>query len=83
MKIEKFSYDNQIVKMFLYATIVFGIVGMLVGLTAALQIFIPSLNGGIPWITFGRIRPLTPTPSFSHLLEMDFLPVYITRCSDC
>jgi cytochrome c oxidase cbb3-type subunit I/II len=58
MKIEKFSYDNQIVKMFLYATIVFGIVGMLVGLTAALQIFIPSLNGGIPWITFGRIRPL-------------------------
>jgi cytochrome c oxidase cbb3-type subunit I/II len=58
MKLEKFSYDNQIVKMFLYATIAWGIVGMLVGLTAALQIFIPEANGGIPYITFGRIRPL-------------------------
>lgn len=58
MKLEKFSYDNQIVKMFLFATIAWGIVGMLVGLTAALQIFIPEMNGGLPWITFGRIRPL-------------------------
>ena len=58
MKLEKFSYDNQIVKMFLYATITWGVVGMLVGLIAALQIFIPEMNGGLPWITFGRIRPL-------------------------
>ncbi len=58
MKLEKFSYDNHIVRLFLYATIIWGIVGMLVGLTAALQMFLPSLNGGIPWLTFGRIRPL-------------------------
>lgn len=58
MKLEKFSYDNRIVRMFLYATILWGIVGMLVGLTAALQMFLPKLNGGLPWITFGRLRPL-------------------------
>ncbi len=58
MKLEKFSYDNKIVRMFLYATIVWGLVGMLVGLIAALQIFIPEANLGLKWTTFGRTRPL-------------------------
>ncbi|WP_306643669.1 cytochrome-c oxidase, cbb3-type subunit I [Sanyastnella coralliicola] len=58
MKLEKFSYDNQIVKMFLFATILWGVVGMLVGVIAALQIFIPEMNFGTSWLTFGRIRPL-------------------------
>lgn len=58
MKLEKFSYDNQIVKMFLYATILWGVVGMLVGVIAALQIFIPEANLGVSFLTFGRIRPL-------------------------
>ncbi len=55
---EKFSYDNKIVKYFLYATVFWGVIGMLVGLTVALQFVFPSLNGGIEYITFGRIRPL-------------------------
>lgn len=58
MKIEKFHYDNQIVKLFAYATIVWAVVGMLVGLYAALMLVFPSLSGGIPYTTFGRIRPL-------------------------
>ena len=58
MSIEKFQYDNQIVKMFAYATILWGIVGMLVGVLIAFQLFIPELNLGIPYTTFGRIRPL-------------------------
>ena len=58
MKVEKYQYDNQIVKMFIIATVVFGVVGMLVGLTAAFQMVYPKLNGGIPYTTFGRIRPL-------------------------
>ena len=58
MKIEKFYYDNQIVKLFAYATILWGIVGMLVGLYAALQLVFPWMSGGIPYTTFGRIRPL-------------------------
>lgn len=58
MKLEKFYYDNQIVKLFAYATITWSIVGMLVGLYAAFQLVYPSLSGGIPYTTFGRIRPL-------------------------
>src|SRR5690606_15286678 len=58
MKIEKFYYDNQIVKLFAYATMLWGVVGMLVGLYAALQLVWPNLSGGIPYTTFGRIRPL-------------------------
>lgn len=58
MAIEKFYYDNKIVKYFAVATVVFGVIGMLVGLTAAIELFYPKLNLGIPYITFGRIRPL-------------------------
>src|SRR5690606_36183609 len=58
MKIEKFYYDNQIVKLFAYATMLWGVVGMLVELYAALQLVWPHLSGGIPYTTFGRIRPL-------------------------
>jgi len=58
MSLEKFKYDNQIVKLFVIATVLWGIVGMLVGLTAAFQLVFPELNGGLKWITFGRIRPL-------------------------
>ncbi|MEX2596613.1 MAG: cytochrome-c oxidase, cbb3-type subunit I [Salibacteraceae bacterium] len=58
MEMEKFSYDNNIVRKFIIATVVFGVIGMLVGLTAALQLVLPELNAGISWLTFGRIRPL-------------------------
>ncbi len=58
MSIEKFSYDNKIVKYFIIATVVFGVVGMLVGLTIATQIFWPTANFNISFLTFGRLRPL-------------------------
>jgi len=58
MQLEKFSYDNKIVKFFAIATIVWGLVGMLVGLLAASQLVWPSMSFGIPYTTFGRIRPL-------------------------
>jgi cytochrome c oxidase cbb3-type subunit I/II len=57
MTIEKFSYDNRIVKNFAFATILWGIVGMLVGLIAALQLTNPAYNLA-PYLSFGRIRPL-------------------------
>ena len=57
MQLEKFSYDNKIVKNFALATIVWGLIGMLVGLLAALQLVWPDLNL-TSWLTFGRIRPL-------------------------
>ena len=57
-QIEKFYYDNKIVKMFAYATGLWGIVGMLVGLLVAFQIYIPWLNFDLEFTTFGRTRPL-------------------------
>jgi cytochrome c oxidase cbb3-type subunit I/II len=58
MELEKFSYDNKIVKAFFIATVIFGLVGMLVGLTAAIQLFYPVFNFDFQYTTFGRIRPL-------------------------
>ncbi|MBS1487214.1 MAG: cytochrome-c oxidase, cbb3-type subunit I [Bacteroidetes bacterium] len=58
MELQKFYYDNKIVKAFFIATVIFGLVGMLVGLTAAIQLFYPALNFNLQYTTFGRIRPL-------------------------
>lgn len=58
MELERFQYDNKIVRNFAIASIVFGLIGMLVGLYVALEMVFPSLNLGIPYTTFGRIRPL-------------------------
>ncbi|GJM32878.1 MAG: bifunctional cbb3-type cytochrome C oxidase subunit I/II [Saprospiraceae bacterium] len=57
-QVEQFYYDNAIVKKFAYATTLWGVVGMLVGLLAAFQLFLPEANFGIAETTFGRIRPL-------------------------
>ncbi|MGE0710603.1 MAG: cytochrome-c oxidase, cbb3-type subunit I [Planctomycetota bacterium] len=54
---ETFRYDDAPVRAFLLATIVWGIVGMLVGLIVALQLASPSLNL-LPELSFGRLRPL-------------------------
>ena len=55
--LESFSYDDAIVRKFLTATFVWGLVGMLVGLIIALQLAVPALNFA-PWFAFGRLRPL-------------------------
>ncbi|MBI3135715.1 MAG: cytochrome-c oxidase, cbb3-type subunit I [Bacteroidetes bacterium] len=57
MQLEKFSYDNRIVRLFLIATVTWGIIGMLVGLFAALELIWPQLNF-FSFLSFGRIRPL-------------------------
>jgi cytochrome c oxidase cbb3-type subunit I/II len=57
-QVETFYYDNAIVRKFAYATMLWSVVGMLVGLIAAFQLIMPELNLGIPYTTFGRIRPL-------------------------
>jgi cytochrome c oxidase cbb3-type subunit I/II len=61
MEAEKFSYDNKIVRNFAYATVIWGVTGMLVGLIAALQLAFPDFFNdylGFKWVSFGRIRPL-------------------------
>ncbi|MDG1870620.1 MAG: cytochrome-c oxidase, cbb3-type subunit I [Flavobacterium sp.] len=58
MEMQQFYYDNKIVKNFIYATILFGVVGMLVGLTLATMFLFPNLTDGISWLSYGRLRPL-------------------------
>ena len=77
MQLEKFSYDNEIVRKFTIATTVWGLVGMLVGLLIATQLFVPALNFNIPFLTFGRIRPLhTNAVIFAFVGNAIFMGVY-------
>ena len=55
---ERFAYDNLIVKKFMFATAIWGVIGMTVGLLVALQLVFPALNFELPFTTFGRVRPL-------------------------
>ena len=84
MQVEKFSYDNQIVKQFIIATVIFAVVGMLVGLIIAIQLYVPELNFGIQYITFGRIRPLhTNAVIFAFVGNMMFAGIYYSLQRVC
>ena len=51
-------YTDDAVRWFALATIVWGVVGMLVGVIIAAQLAWPDLNLGISWLSYGRLRPL-------------------------
>ncbi|WP_113661462.1 cytochrome-c oxidase, cbb3-type subunit I [Pedobacter nanyangensis] len=77
MQLEKFTYDNKIVRNFGIATIVWGVIGMLVGLLVAMQLFKPEMNMGNQYTTFGRIRPLhTNAVIFAFVGNAIFMGVY-------
>ena len=77
MQIEKFYYDNKIVKAFGYATVVFGIVGMLVGLWVAIQMYYPPISLNWAPTTFGRLRPLhTNAIIFAFVGNASFAGIY-------
>jgi cytochrome c oxidase cbb3-type subunit I/II len=77
MEIEKFQYDNKIVKQFAYATMLWGIVGMLAGLLAALQLVWPVFNLETAQTTFGRVRPVhTNAVIFAFVGNGIFMGVY-------
>ncbi len=58
MAVDTFYYDNKIVKKFGIATVFWGIIGFLVGLTVALKLIFPDFLGFIPELSYGRLRPL-------------------------
>jgi len=77
MEIQQFYYDDKIVKKFLYATILFGIVGMAVGLMLAFMFIFPNYTSGISWLSFGRLRPLhTNAVIFAFVGNATFAGVY-------
>ncbi|WP_299123835.1 cytochrome-c oxidase, cbb3-type subunit I [uncultured Winogradskyella sp.] len=77
MEMQQFYYDNKIVKKFLYATILWGVVGMLVGLILAFMFLFPNMTDGISWLSFGRLRPLhTNAVIFAFVGNAIFAGVY-------
>lgn len=77
MQIEKFSYDNKIVRDFGIATIVWGLIGMTVGLLIATQLVWPFMNFDNQYTTFGRIRPLhTNAVIFAFVGNAIFMAIY-------
>jgi cytochrome c oxidase cbb3-type subunit 1 len=52
------NYNYRVVRQFTIATIVWGVVGMLVGVFIAAQLAWPALNFDIAWLSYGRLRPL-------------------------
>ena len=52
------TYNYKVVRQFAIMAVVWGVVGMAVGLLIAFQMVFPELNLDLPWTTFGRLRPL-------------------------
>ncbi|GAB2532079.1 cytochrome-c oxidase, cbb3-type subunit I [Rufibacter soli] len=75
--VETFYYDNKIVRDFAYATLFWGVAGMLIGVLIAFQLARPELNMGTEYTTFGRIRPLhTNAVIFAFVGNGIFMGVY-------
>ena len=77
MENQKFYYDNKSVKLFLLATIIWGVVAVLVGILVACQLAFPVFNFGLEYTTFGRMRPLhTNAVIFAFVGNAIFAGVY-------
>ncbi|TDU39669.1 cytochrome c oxidase cbb3-type subunit I/II [Gelidibacter sediminis] len=77
MEMQQFYYDNKIVKKFLYATMFWGVIGMLVGLLLAFLFLFPNLTDGVSWLSFGRLRPLhTNAVIFAFVGNAIFAGIY-------
>lgn len=70
-------YDDEIVKKFSLAALLFAILGMLFGVWAASELAFPFMNFDLPWISFGRLRPLhTNTVVFAFGGNVLFAAIY-------
>jgi cytochrome c oxidase cbb3-type subunit I/II len=77
MENQKFFYDNKIVQQFIWATIIWGVVGIIVGLLIALQLAFPVFNLDLSFTTFGRVRPVhTNAIIFAFVGNAIFAGVY-------
>ena len=52
------TYNDKVVRQFAVMTVIWGIVGMAVGVLIAAQLYWPALNFDLPWLSYGRLRPL-------------------------
>ena len=71
------EYNDKIVRQFMLASIIWGVVGMLAGVIIASQLSYWQTNFNLPWLTFGRLRPLhTNAAIFAFVGNMMFAGVY-------
>jgi len=71
------AFNDRVVRQFMLASIIWGAVGMLVGVLIASQLNFWQLNFGIPWLTFSRLRPLhTNAVIFALVGNMMFAGIY-------
>nr|BDT27821.1 cytochrome-c oxidase, cbb3-type subunit I [Bacteriovorax sp. HI3] len=79
-KLEYFSYDDQIVRLFVIATVIWGAVALLLGVTIAFQLADWHVNLGLQWTTFGRLRPLhTNAAIFAFCGNAIFAGIYYSH----
>jgi len=77
MENQKFYYDNKIVKLFILATIIWGVVSVIVGVLIAAQLAFPVFNFGLEYTSFGRVRPIhTNAVIFAFVGNAIFAGVY-------
>jgi len=77
MRQERIEYDDTVVRNFMFASILFGAVGLLVGVIIASQLAWWQMNFGTPWTTFSRLRPLhTNAVIFAFVGNMMFAGIY-------
>jgi cytochrome c oxidase cbb3-type subunit I/II len=82
--LEEFTYDDATPRAFLLVTVLWGIVGMLVGVLIAGQLALPSLNLGLQYTSFGRLRPLhTNAVIFAFAANAVFAAIYYSTQRLC
>ncbi len=70
-------YNDALVRGFVWASVGWGLIGLLVGLVIALQLSFPALNADLPFLTFSRLRPLhTNAVIFALVGNMMFAGIY-------
>jgi len=84
MRLEKFVYDDDISRKFLTAMYIWGVVAFLVGLFIACLLIWPSLTFGLPYLSFGRVRPLhTNAAIFAFAGNALFAAIYYSTQRLC
>jgi cytochrome c oxidase cbb3-type subunit I/II len=82
--LESFTYDDGIVRMFAFVTVLWGVVAMAVGILIALQLAFPVFNFGLEYTTFGRLRPLhTNAAIFAFAGNAIFAAIYYSTQRLC
>lgn len=81
---ETVRYDDDIVKKFSLATVIWGAVAFLLGIIVALQLADWHFNFGVSWLTFGRLRPLhTNAAIFAFAGNAIFAGIYYSTQRLC